>query len=107
MRERNKHMDIGTRIQNLRKASHMTAKELSQIIEVSPSFISAIENNSSKLSLPTLAKICDALGVTLSEFFNTEASVVDTKLSSAISTLPEEKKWQLLNFLEGLFPTDN
>lgn len=74
-----------------RKASNMTAKELAQNIELSPSFISAIENNASKLSLATLNRICDTLGVTLSEFFNEQASVVDTKLLSVIKNMPEEK----------------
>lgn len=97
-------MNIGNRIQEIRKASDMTAKELSSRIDVSPSFISAVENNDSKLSIATLTRICDALGITLAEFFNKEASVVETKLISIIKTAPEEKKWQLLNFLEGLFP---
>ena len=101
-------MDIGNRIQEIRKASNMTAKELSERIELSASFISAVENNDSKLSLATLKRICDALDVTLATFFNKDASAVDTKLLSAISILPEEKKEQLLNFLEGLIePTKN
>ena len=97
-------MDIGNRIQEIRKASNMTAKELSERIELSASFISAVENNDSKLSLATLKRICDALDVTLATFFNKDASAVDTKLLSAISNLPEEKKEQLLIFLEGLIP---
>lgn len=101
-------MDIGNRIQEIRKASNMTAKELSERIELSASFISAVENNDSKLSLATLKRICDALDVTLATFFNKDASAVDTKLLSAVSILPEEKKEQLLNFLEGLIePTKN
>lgn len=99
-------MDIGYRIKQIRIESNMTAKELSQRIEVSPSFISAVESNDSKLSLQTLSRICYALDVSLAEFFNEEASVVDAKLNSVISVFPEEKKWQLLNFLEGLFPQD-
>lgn len=95
-------MDIGNRIQEIRKASNMTAKELSERIDVSPSFISAVENNASKLSLATLTRICHALGVTLAAFFNKDASAVDTKLISTISILPEDKKKHLLNFLEGL-----
>jgi len=99
-------MDIGNRIQTIRKASNITAKELAQRIEVSPSFISAVENNDSKLSLKTLGRICEALGVSLASFFNEELSTVDTKLHSVIATLPEEKKWQLLSFLEGLYPSE-
>lgn len=97
-------MDIGNRVQKIRKASNITAKELSQLVEVSPSFISAVENNDSKLSIATLNRICDALGVTMAAFFKEEGNVVEAKLHFAISTLPEEKKWQLLSFLEGLFP---
>lgn len=43
----------------------MIAKELSENIGVSPSFVSAIENNSTKLSLKTLRHICEVLGVYL------------------------------------------
>ena len=99
-------MDIGNRIQTIRKASNITAKELAQRIEVSPSFISAVENNDSKLSLKTLGRICEALGVSLASFFNEELSTVETKLHSVIATLPDEKKWQLLSFLEGLYPSE-
>ena len=100
--ERKKEMDIGDRIQEIRKASNMTAKELSERIDVSPSFISAVENNDSKLSLATLTRICNALGVNLASFFNKETTALDIKLLSAISILPEDKKIHLLNFLEGL-----
>ena len=95
-------MEIGNRIQELRKLNSMTAKELSERINVSPSFISAIENNSTKLSLKTLTHICDVLGVTLSEFFNSEISPVEQKLISQIKHLPEEKQYELLAFLTGL-----
>lgn len=46
------------------------AKELSEQIAVSPSFVSTIENNNNKtkLSLKILKHICEVLGVTLSEF---------------------------------------
>ena len=100
-------MDIGKRIQEIRKTTNMTAKELSERIELSASFISAVENNDSKLSLSTLTRICKALGVTLATFFNKEANAMDAKLISTISNLPEEKKQHLLNFLEGLVPPND
>ena len=95
-------METGNRIQDLRKLNNMTAKELAEQINVSPPFISAIENNATKLSLTTLASICDVLGVTLSEFFNSETSPVEKKLISQIKHLPEEKQYELLAFLTGL-----
>ncbi len=96
-------LDIGGRIQNLRKINQMTAKELAEAIDISPSFISAVENNSTKLSLKTLRSICDTLGVTLSEFFNDDLSSVEKKLISSIKKMSDDKKMDLLQFLEGLF----
>lgn len=95
-------MEIGSRIQNLRKLNNMTAKELAERIDVSPSYVSAFENNSTKLSLKTLAHICEVLGVSLAEFFNSEISPVEQKLISQIKRLPEEKQYELLVFLTGL-----
>ena len=95
-------MEVGSRIQELRKLNKVTAKELAEQIDVSPSFISAIEHNSTKLSLKTLNHICEVLGVTLAEFFNSEMSPVEKKLTAQIKKLPEEKKYELLTFLTGL-----
>ncbi len=95
-------MNIGIRIQELRKSNHMTARTLAEKINISPSFISAIENDTTKLSLKTLTHICEALGVSLSDFFNTKLSPTDQKLITVIMRLPEQKKYQLLQFLTGL-----
>ena len=95
-------MEVGSRIQELRKLNKITAKELAEQIDVSPSFISAIEHNATKLSLKTLNHICEVLGVTLAEFFNTEMSPVEKKLTAQIKKMPEEKKYELLAFLTGL-----
>lgn len=94
--------DIGSRIQNLRKTTQMTAKELAEAIHISPSFISAVENNATKLSLKTLQSICEVLGVSLAEFFNPDLSSVEKRLISSIKKMPDEKKFELMMFLEGL-----
>lgn len=91
------------KIQELRKINNMTAKELAQRTEVSPSFISAIENNSTKLSLATLKHICDILGVSLSEFFSTDLTPVEKKLITTVKKMPTQKKTELLTFLEDIF----
>ncbi|MEC6748640.1 helix-turn-helix transcriptional regulator [Marinilactibacillus sp. XAAS-LB27] len=95
-------MEFGPKIKALRIAAGMTAKELAQKIDISPSFISAIEHNSTKLSLKTLSHICDALDVSLSEFFNDDASPIEKRLITIIQSLPEEKQYDLLKFLDGL-----
>lgn len=100
-------MELGNRIQNLRNINNMTAKELAERIDVSPSFVSSIENNSSKLSLKKLAKICEVLDVSLADFFNPDISPLEQKLISTIKQLPERKQYELLAFLRGLYSEES
>ena len=96
-------IDVGRKIQELRKINNMTARELARRVDVSSSFISAIENNSTKLSLATLKHICDILNVSLSEFFDSELKPVEKKLITTIKKMPDQKKSELLAFLDDIF----
>ena len=58
---------IGTRIKALRTQKHLTQAVLAELSGVEPSNISHIERAATKLSLPTLVSIANALGVTLDE----------------------------------------
>lgn len=71
---------IGKRIREYRKKCGFTQAKLAELSEVEPSNISHIERAATKLSLPTLIKIANALGVTLDEIVYT-----NLKKSSHIS----------------------
>ena len=58
---------IGNRIKELRVAKGWTQAKLAEESGVEPSNISHIERAATKLSLPTLVNIANALGVTLDE----------------------------------------
>ena len=58
---------IGTRIREIRKNKKMTQATLAELSGVEPSNISHIERAATKLSLPTLVSIANALNVTLDE----------------------------------------
>ena len=58
---------IGQRIRRLRKAQGLTQQTLAERAEQEPSNISHIERGATKLSLPTLVSIANALGVTADE----------------------------------------
>jgi quercetin dioxygenase-like cupin family protein len=47
----------------------MTLKSLAALCHVSTSFLSQAERGLCSISIPTLERICDGLGLTLSEFF--------------------------------------
>ena len=56
---------IGKRIRSARMKMSMTQETLSNLIDVSPTYISTIENGHTKLSLPTLISIATALETTV------------------------------------------
>ena len=58
---------IGSRIREIRKSKKMTQEKLAELSGVEPSNISHIERAATKLSLPTLVNIANALEVTLDE----------------------------------------
>ena len=55
---------IGTRIRRLRKAQGLTQQTLAELSDQEPSNISHIERGATKLSLPTLVSLANALNVT-------------------------------------------
>lgn len=58
---------IGNRIREIRKDKKMTQAYLAELSGVEPSNISHIERAATKLSLPTLVNIANALEVTLDD----------------------------------------
>ncbi len=69
-------MDIGARIKELRTLAGLEAKDLANKMGVSPSCVSLYESNKRPCSLERIIEICDALGIGLEDFFNTEAKQV-------------------------------
>lgn len=58
---------IGVRIRRFRKAQGLTQQALAERSNQEPSNVSHIERGATKLSLPTIVNIANALGVTVDE----------------------------------------
>lgn len=69
---------IGKRVKNARINAHITQEELSETINMSLSHISNIETGNTKLSLPALITIANALSVTADDLLcdNNSQSVI-------------------------------
>ncbi len=65
---------IGTRIKEIRKSKNWTQAQLAEISGIEPSNISHIERAATKVSLPTLVSIANALDTTLDELVYTNLS---------------------------------
>ena len=55
---------IGVRIKNVRLAKGLTQEKLAELSNISPQHVSHVENGGTKLSLPCLVTVCNALDVT-------------------------------------------
>ena len=70
-------MDIGKKIKSIREAKGMTAKDVISAVGMGAPMYSRIENGVNEPSLSTLEKIAKALGVKLSDFFDTDDKLAD------------------------------
>lgn len=60
--------DIGSRIRELRTRMGMSQRDLAEKVELTPSFVSQLENNQISPSLSSFLQICSVLGVNPGEF---------------------------------------
>lgn len=103
-------MDIGKKIKSIREAKGMTAKEVISAVGMGAPMYSRIENGVNEPSLSTLEKIAKALGVKLSDLFDTDDKLADVNSYDAslmekiqlIETLNEEEKKMVFSFVDAL-----
>lgn len=82
--------DIGKRIRSKRKELGMSQEKLSEMVEISVTHMSHIETGNTKLSLPVLVKVANALKVGADEL------LCDTLVSSK-----QIYNNEIANLLEG------
>lgn len=65
-------VDIGKKVHEYRLMREMSSRELSRLVDISPSMLSQIENSQANPSLNTLKSIAQVLNVPLYRFFQGE-----------------------------------
>ena len=87
---------IGLRIRRFRKERGLTQQALAELSHQEPSNISHIERGATKLSLPTLVSICNALCVTVDDLLCD--SLTESKVSferEIANLLSDCSHWEL------------
>lgn len=69
-------MQIGTKLQKLRLSKGISVYKLAQLSDVSENYIHSIEKNLSQPSIAIIEQLLSSLNITLSEFFNTNDTVL-------------------------------
>ena len=86
--------DFAIRLARLREKKGVSARDMSLSIGQNPGYINNIETGKAKPSLDGIYFICEYLGVTVSEFFDTE-SANPTKLNAIVKDMKKLNDQQL------------
>lgn len=98
-------IDYGAKFLELRKIYKLSQKDLAAIAEVGQTTISDIEAGKNSPNVITIEKICQALGITLTEFFAEEIPELEPELRLLLDTarkLSPEQLEYLQKLLESL-----
>lgn len=102
---------IGKRIQEFRKKKGMTQEELSEIIEISPHYLSALERGVYNIKLETLVKILNCLDCSADEIFcdvvNKSFAVTSNRLSERLEALPQDEQEKILAVVDTMISSAN
>ena len=93
-------MDVLEKIDALRKERGWSINKLAKISGLTQSTLNNVYARTNEPKISTLRAICDAFSISLSDFFNEDAQ--ENELFSLISSLSEDGKRSLLNFLKSM-----
>lgn len=81
---------IGQRVRECREKKRMTQEMLSERSGISVNHLSHIERANTKVGLPTLVKVANALGATIDDFLCDSMPQIKTPFVNAITELAED-----------------
>lgn len=96
-------MNISMRLAELRKQKGLSVNKLANLSGISQGFLREVELGQKSISIKSLTYICEALNITLEDFFSSQStSVFDSELLKAVNKLTPEQKEALIQFINLL-----
>ena len=93
-------MDVSKRIISLRERCGFTQNGLAERAGVSQTHLRRVELGQADITVGHLQLLCDAMGISLKEFFEDESE--SDEIAAVFSKLYPKQKTLLLTFLESL-----
>ena len=98
---------LGKRIREERKKLNLTQAQLAEAIDISDTYMGAIERGERSLTLDTLVRLVERLGVTvdymLSDSVSDSDSNIMNQIKQVIDNQPLERKQIAVNVLRAIF----
>lgn len=97
-------MDVGKRISFFREKKGMTVNKLANKAGISQSYLRSIELEEKNPTVEFLSYICEALDISLKEFFddNLEKELKDDPILQEFYQLTPKQREALLNFIDTM-----
>lgn len=98
-------MEVGKRITELREQAGITTNKLANLCGLSQSFVRAVELGEKGITVENLKLICDALHISLRDFFDVPDEGIHTAddcLQAQIQRLSPQQKAALTAFLQSI-----
>ena len=97
------YIEIGKRIKIKRKELNLTQEKLSELIDVSPTYISEIECGTSISSLSTIAKLSKELDLNLDYLvFGITSKNFDTTFPELLKSVPKKHHRLFISLCENI-----
>jgi transcriptional regulator with XRE-family HTH domain len=94
---------IGERIRHFRELKGISTNKLANLSGISQSYLRDVELEKKNPTIEIIYQLCEALGISLKEFFDDETSgLLDEPLIHRIYQLSREQRKQLLSFLNTI-----
>ena len=108
-KETREAQDLAARVKQLRIDNHMTQAQVAEKMNVTPGYISNVENNRTAMSLRMLTYYARLTGTTLDALVGDlvpeyKETALDHELMNAIHALPEDAKRKMLEIIKILAP---
>lgn len=95
-------MQTGERIRTLREAAGFSQNRLAEMAGISQTHLRRVELGQAGISVDHLEMICDALKITLKEFFDVDGTEAQEEIAVAAAKLTPKRKELLISFLKSL-----
>ena len=93
-------MNVGNRIRELRESAGYSQNKLAEWAGIAQTHLRRVELGQADITVGRLRMVCDALGISLKDFFNISDEQED--LAAAVSSLSPKQRQLLIAFLKSL-----
>lgn len=95
-------IDVAERLIYFREMRGITTNKLANLAGISQSHLREIELGQRNPTVETLSYFCEALGISMSEFFNEDDNELNEFLVSSAKKLSESQQLKLADFINEM-----